>query len=77
MNKPRIIDESTGEEIDEAASYCPKCGSTHIEKNGPMSKADFDESGWFHRQGYICKNTKCGHTWGNKIVTVPGGYRIR
>jgi transposase-like protein len=70
MNKPLILDESTGDEMDALSTYCPKCGTTNIEKTGGIIGPDFDESGWFYRQGFKCKVPKCCHTWNNKIVTL-------
>ena len=71
MAGPRILNDKN-EELNESSQYCPQCGSTNIEA-GKVSKApDFDENGWFHTRGYICKNPKCGHIWGNKIIVLDG-----
>jgi RNA polymerase subunit RPABC4/transcription elongation factor Spt4 len=71
MAGPRILNENN-EELNESSQYCPRCGSTNLEI-GAVSKApDFDEEGWFYTRGYNCKNPKCGHIWGNKIVILDG-----
>ena len=75
MLKPTIIDETSGQEMDNYSTYCPKCGKTDIEKT-QMTDADFDENGWFHLQGFKCNNPKCNNTWNNKIIVAKGGRKI-
>lgn len=70
-----IVNER-GEKVEGLAIYCPKCGHHKIQK-GNLSGQDFDETGWFHTQEFICLNLKCGHRWSNKIMIQRGGYTSR
>ena len=74
MRKP-ILNED-GNRVDDFSIYCPKCGTTDIDK-GEMAGPDFDEKGWFYVYPFRCKNPKCNHTWTNKVVVASGGTTSR
>ena len=70
----RILNEC-GEEADAYSIYCPRCGTTDIEK-GQISGQNFDDSGWFHVVPFTCKSPKCKHTWYNRVMIAEGGMRL-
>ena len=70
----RILNEKN-EEVNETPSYCPRCGSTNLEIGKVSATPDFDEYGWYYSRGYVCKQPKCGHCFGTKIMILEGGVR--
>lgn len=60
-----------GEIRNDFSSYCPECGFHVVEKE-VLPGVDFDEHGWFQAVKYQCKDTKCNHTWQEKVI-VKGG----
>ena len=63
------------EGIDDYSTYCPRCGTTDIEK-GQMSGQNFDDIGWYQVVRFTCKAPKCKYTWRNRVMLVEGGLRI-
>lgn len=59
------IEDSGGELRSGYSDYCPICGHLKVDKT--VGGTDFDTTGWFVINNFLCLSVKCGHKWVEKF----------